>query len=165
MTLLTQMPPEAKVWVYAANRLLTPAEVADITSIGADFTQSWTAHQQQLKASFTILHNLFMVVMVDESYNEVSGCGIDKSIHLMQDIDKKYQLDLFNRLRIELWQHNEVVITNKQQLSVMLQEGSVNEQTITFNKTISTKAQFDGQFQIPLSQSWVFPSLLAGAAK
>jgi hypothetical protein len=165
MTLYTEMPPESKVWVYAANRPLTELEGAEIKAAGDSFTQSWTAHNQQLKASFTILHNVFMVFMVDENHNEVSGCGIDKSVHFMQDLDKKHQLDVFNRLRLELWQNGSVIITNKQKLSVMLQEGDVNEQTFFFNKTISTKKQFDEQFQIQLSESWVFPSLIASAAK
>jgi hypothetical protein len=68
-----------------------------------------------------------MVFMVNENMNEVSGCGIDKSVHFMQEIDKKYNLDAFNRLRIELWQNNAVVITNKQKLSVMLQENCAND--------------------------------------
>lgn len=165
MTLYTEMPPESKVWVYAANRILTDQELSAIKEAGDTFTRSWTAHNQQLKASFTILHNVFMIFMVDENHNEVSGCGIDKSVHFMQDLDKTYQLDVFNRLRLELWQNESVIITNKQKLSVMLQEGAVNEQTLFFNKTLTTKKQFDEQFQIPLSESWVFPSLIASAAK
>lgn len=165
MTLYTDMPRDSKVWVYAANRILTEQELTEINLAGNDFTRSWTAHNQQLKASFTIFHNVFMVFMVDENHNEVSGCGIDKSVHFMQDLDKRYQLDVFNRLRLELWQNNSVIITNKQKLSVMVQEGTVNEQTLFFNKNISTKKQFDEQFQIPLSESWVFPSLVAGIAK
>jgi hypothetical protein len=159
------MPEESKVWVYAANRILTEAEQAEIEASGNDFVRSWTAHNQQLKASFTILHGVFMVLMVDENYNEVSGCGIDKSVHFMQDLDKKYQLDIFNRLRLELWQNNSVLILNKQKLSVMMQDGEVNEQSILFNKSVTTKKQFDEQFEIPLVQSWVFPSLMASAAK
>lgn len=161
----TEMPDEAKVWVYAANRILTETEQAEIEAAGKTFTQSWTAHNQQLKASFTILHGVFLVMMVDENLNEVSGCGIDKSVHFMQDLDKTYQLDIFNRLRLELWQNDGVMILNKQKLSAMLQEGTVNEQSIVFNKTVTTKKQFDEQFQLPLSRSWVFPSLAASVLK
>jgi hypothetical protein len=161
MTMFNEMPSDAKVWVYAANRILTDAETLDIQSAGNDFTRSWTAHQNQLKAAFIILHNTFMVFMVDENVNEVSGCGIDKSVHFMQEIDKKYNLDAFNRLRIELWQNNAVVITNKQKLSVMLQENAANAQTIVFNKTVTTKEQFDSGFQIPLDKSWVYPQIMA----
>jgi hypothetical protein len=165
MTLYTEMPQESKVWVYASNRILTEQEQAEIKAAGDSFTQSWTAHNNQLRASFAILHNVFMVLMVDENHNEVSGCGIDKSVHFMQDLDKTHQLDVFNRLRLELWQNESVIITNKQKLSVMLQEGAVNEQTPFFNKTVTTKKQFDEQFQIPLSESWVFPSLIANPVK
>jgi hypothetical protein len=161
MTMFNEMPSDAKVWIYAADRILTESETLDIQNAGNDFTRSWTAHQNQLKAEFAILHNTFMVLMVDENMNEVSGCGIDKSVHFMQEIDKKYNLDAFNRLRIELWQNNAVVITNKQKLSVMLQENTANTQTIVFNKTVTTKEQFDSGFQIPLDKSWVYPQIMA----
>jgi hypothetical protein len=161
----TEMQEESKVWVYAANRILNETEQAEIKAAGDRFTESWTAHNLQLSATFSILHGVFMVLMVNENINEVSGCGIDKSVHFMQDLDKKYQLDIFNRLRLELWQNNSVMILNKQKLSAMLQEGTVNEQSILFNKTITTKKQFDTLFQIPLGQSWVFPALSAASAK
>jgi hypothetical protein len=159
MTMLTEMHPESKVWIYAANRILTETETAEIQGAGNEFALNWTAHQQQLKAEFRILHGVFLVFTVDETQAEISGCGIDKSVHFMQDIDKKYNLDIFNRMRVELWQNNVVILTNKQNLSVMWQEGAVNEQTLLFNKLVTTKKQFDESFLIPLSQSWVFPSL------
>ena len=161
MTLFNEMPADAKVWIYAANRILTDTEAIDIQKAGDDFTQSWTAHQNQLKAEFAILHNTFFVFMVDENVNEVSGCGIDKSVHFMQEMDKKYNLDAFNRLSIELWQNNTVVLTNKQKLSVMLQENAANAQTIIFNKTVTYKKQFDAEFQLKLDKSWVYPQLMA----
>lgn len=153
------MPSESKIWVYAANRILIPQEQLEISQMASAFITNWTAHQQELKAAFTIVHNIFMIISVDENYNQVSGCGIDKSIHFMQEVDKKYNLNVFHRLQIELWQHEQVILTNKQKLSVMLQDGSVNQHTLMFNKNITTKHQYDLQFQVPLSQSWVYPSL------
>jgi hypothetical protein len=161
MTAFDQMPPDAKVWIYAANRKLTLAEQVEITGKADSFVTGWTAHQNQLKASFAVVHDVFFVLMVDPNYNEVSGCGIDKSVHFMQDLDKTYNLNLFNRLQIELFVDGEVILTGKQKLSVMMQEGTVNEHTMMFNKNITDKHVFDSQFQIPLSKSWVFPSLQA----
>jgi hypothetical protein len=152
-----EMPSTSRVWVYAANRKLTEAEQDEIIQRGQSFVTSWTAHQQQLKASFAILHNTFVVIAVDEQMNEVSGCGIDKSIHLMQEIDRAYNLNLFNRLQVELLLDNDVLLTNKQKTAVMLQEGTVNDQTKVFNKTVTTKAAFDSEFLIPLGRSWIFP--------
>lgn len=159
MTVFDQMPPDARVWIYAANKKLTPAEQADITAKADAFTAQWTAHQNQLKASFAILHNVFLVLMVDENFNEVSGCGIDKSVHFIQDIDREYNLNLFNRLQIELLVNDEVILTGKQKLSVMLQEGQVNAQTTMFNKNITDKHTFDTQFRLPLGKSWIYPAI------
>jgi hypothetical protein len=159
MTAFDQMPPDAKVWVYAANRKLTSTEQADITSKANAFTDNWTAHQNQLKAAFAILHDVFLVLMVDVHFNEVSGCGIDKSIHFVQQIDREYNINLFNRLQIELLVNDEVILTGKQKLSVMLQEEQVNEQTITFNRNVTDKHTFDTEFRLPLGKSWVYPAI------
>jgi hypothetical protein len=159
MTAFEQMPPDAKVWIYAANRKLSPSEQEIITRKGHEFTTGWTAHNNQLRAEFAILHDVFLVLMVDVHFNEVSGCGIDKSVHFMQAIDREHDLNLFNRLQVELLVNGEVLLTGKQKLSVMLQDGAVNEQTVTFNKNLVDKHAFDTQFQITLSQSWVYPSI------
>lgn len=155
------MPANARVWVYAANRPLSTDEQQAIQTAGEAFIETWTAHQQQLKASFALQHGHFIIIGVDEGYNEVSGCGIDKSVHFVQQLEKTYNLSLFNRLQLELWQHDQVLLTNKQNLAVMLQQGLVNKQSPVFNKTINTKADFDQHFLIPLEQSWVFSSLVA----
>ena len=152
-----EMPTTSRVWVYAANRKLTEVEQLEITQKGQSFVSSWTAHQQQLRASFTILHNVFIVISVDEQVNDVSGCGIDKSIHFMQELEAAYELNLFNRLQVELWVNNDVLLTNKQKTAVMLQEGTVNDQTKLFNKTVTTKAAFLSEFLISLGGSWVLP--------
>lgn len=159
ITAFEQMPPDARVWVYAANRKLDAAEQAEITARAGVFVTGWTAHQHQLKASFAILHDVFFVLMVDENFNEVSGCGIDKSVHFMKELDQQYDLNLFNRLQIELLTDKGVLLTGKQKLSVMLQEGEVNEQTIMFNKNVTDKHMFDTQFRLPLSKSWVYPAI------
>ncbi|MCU0441345.1 MAG: ABC transporter ATPase [Bacteroidia bacterium] len=156
---LTNMPPEAKVWIYAANRILTLTEKEVIEQAGQAFTTSWTAHQQLLSASFDILHNLFLVIAVNEEVAAVSGCGIDKSVHFITEINKQYNLDLFNRMQLELWENDQVVPLSKQELSVRWQQGNVNPQTIVFNKTVQTKSDFDKEFKQTLDQSWVYKSL------
>jgi len=153
-----QMPPLAKLWVYAANRKLTDQEQVQIMLDGESFISEWTAHQQQLKASFGIVYDTFIVICVDENYNQVSGCGIDKSVHFLQQLEIKYQLDLFNRMQIELWLDENVLMINKQKLAAMIQAGTANDKTQMFNKRITTKQEFDVQFLITVDQSWLYPA-------
>lgn len=156
---LTNMPQTAKVWIYAANRRLNQADKAAIAQAGQDFAATWTAHQQLLSASFDILHDLFLVIAVNEEVAAVSGCGIDKSVHFITEINNHYNLDLFNRTQLELWLNEQAVPMSKHELSVRWQQGNVNAQTIVFNKTVQTKSDFDKQFMQTLDQSWVYKSL------
>ena len=40
--------------------------------------------------------------MVDEGFNEISGCGIDKSVKLVKEIEQATDLNLFDRLKIQI---------------------------------------------------------------
>lgn len=153
------MPDNAKAWVYAANRNLTPEEQEIIHARANTFVTNWTAHQQQLKASFDLLHNLFLVVMADENFNKVSGCGIDKSIHFMKELENELNINLFNRLQVELMRGNDVIVTTKSDVSRLYQQKEINAETPFFNKNITTKKEFDNNFVIPLHQSWIFQSI------
>jgi hypothetical protein len=160
------MPPQARLWVYAANRVLKTNEQQEIKAAAQQFINNWTAHQKELKAAFDIYEGIFLIIAVDEHFNEVSGCGIDKLVHFMQEIDKLYNLNLFNRLQIEMQLPDGTIqLTNKQQLSVIWQNNQVNKHTLFFNKMVTNKADFDTHFKQPLSKSWVFQSIKTALAE
>jgi hypothetical protein len=123
------------------------------------FIQNWTAHQNQLKAEFAVLYDCFLIFMVDEGFNEISGCGIDKSVNLVKDIEKQTNLNLFNRLKIQLINNNEVTIFNKTEIISKIENGETNTSTKTFNNQITTKTDFDNNWIIPLEQAWFFPKI------
>jgi hypothetical protein len=112
----SQMPPNAKVWIYASDKIISHEQLIIINEMAIPFIQNWTAHQNQLKAEFAVLYNCFLIFMVDEGFNEISGCGIDKSVNLVKDIEKQTNLNLFNRLKIQLINNNEVTIFNKTEI-------------------------------------------------
>ena len=150
------MPPDAKAWVYASNRKLTTAEQAEIIAGAKAFTGNWTSHGQSLKAAFGILHDTFLILMVDENFNPVGGCGTDDSIHFMQEVEKVFNVKLFNRLQVELLHENEIIITSKSDAAKLYSENTISNTTIFFNKTISSKKDFINDFQIPFNKSWAF---------
>lgn len=160
-----QMPGNAKAWVYAANRILTPGEQAAIRMRGEAFVAGWTAHQMQLKASFDILHDLFIIMMVDIDVNEVSGCGIDKSVHFVQEIAREFNIELFNRLQVELLQNDAIIITSKAAAIKLFQELPHDTELHFFNKSVTTKEEFDSSFMIPFTGSWVYQSLAKTTAQ
>jgi hypothetical protein len=74
--------PDSKVWIYQSNRVFTEAENKLILDKATSFISDWTAHGKLLKASINSYYNRFLVLMVDETQANASGCGIDKSAAL-----------------------------------------------------------------------------------
>jgi hypothetical protein len=72
------------------------------------FCSTWTAHQVALRADVVIFLNRFIILIVDEAVSGASGCSIDKSLHIMQQIDMRHQLQLLNRLNLTLLLGDEI---------------------------------------------------------
>ena len=85
------------VWVYQINRKLNTQEEALILAKLQDFADNWTAHQSPLPANVLIKYHQFIVLTADESSTKASGCAIDSATHAMQDIEKEFKLNLFDR--------------------------------------------------------------------
>ena len=49
--------PNAKIWIYPASRQLDDSELSDLSNALTIFCNQWTAHNQQLKANFSIEFN------------------------------------------------------------------------------------------------------------
>src|SRR6202000_155504 len=95
-----QFSENSRVWIYQADRKLTDAEATEIQQYLSQFAQQWTAHNHQLKAKGEVRYNRFLILVVDETQAGASGCSIDKSVHFMQEIEKRFGINLFDRFNL-----------------------------------------------------------------
>jgi hypothetical protein len=154
-----KLPDHAQVWVYAASKPLTPQEKESIQFDGDKFTDEWTAHQMPLKASFSILNDIFLVFAVDIAHHDISGCGIDKSVHLVQKWEQQLNITLFNRMQLEFEVNNKIEVGSKAQVAALFANGIITEQTIFYNKVVNNLGELRNSFRITLKDSWVYKQL------
>ena len=154
-----QMPAHSKVWVYASNKILTDDTVTAIKKKAEVFINNWTAHENKLAAGFDIFYNCFLVIGVDEKYNAISGCGIDKSVEFIRQTEKEFELNLFDRKAIRILQNEQLIITNKLQVEDFFESGLMDENTTAFNNSITTKAEFDNFWKITIKSTWYYSSI------
>ena len=147
--------PQSKVWVYQSDRVFTTDEVTALEKVLAEFTQQWTAHNQQLKAKGEILHHRFIILMVDETQAEASGCSIDKSVHFLQEIEKQLGISLFNRQLVSIKDGEEVKTFTLNAIKTEFANNNITTNTLVFNTLVTTKQQFDTEWELPISQTWV----------
>ena len=150
-----QLPDTARVWVYQSSRAFNEDEVKLIRKDSESFIESWTAHQANLKAGVEVFHNRFVVIAVDENYNDASGCSIDKKVNFMKQLGSQLQTDFFNRMEIAFIDHGVIKTESMHNLVKIMKNGKLDNDTIIFNNLVSTKAELNSSWKIPASTSWL----------
>lgn len=140
------MSPDSRVWVYSTNREFSSSEITYLESILNDFVADWNAHGAGLDAKAKVLHNRFLVFVVDESKVPASGCSIDKSVGCVKHIEKELNIDLFNRTNI--WIKENGLFKN-----IHFGDLSIYKNSMMFNPMVTTLKELNENWFIPISSS------------
>lgn len=155
----SQFPLESKIWVYAADRALATQEVLEVETKLQLFTQSWTAHEMQMRAASVVLYNQIVVIALDETQHSISGCGIDKSVKLMKDLGEQLKVNFFNRMQV-LCLYSEILKTfDKNSLQLAINAGEVDANTHVWNSIVVNLGEFLNKGFVKLSDFWMAPQL------
>lgn len=151
---LELLADEARVWVYQANEPFSSGQIPEIAQHVQQFARQWVSHNQQLSAGGAVLHNRFLVLVVDESQAGASGCSIDSSVSFVKKIGAHYQRDLFDRLRFSYEKDGQVYTVSKEVFAEKYQSGEINDHTIVYDPLVKTLGELNTSFRKPLGQSW-----------
>jgi len=91
---------ESRVWLYTANRAITPTEAHFVQENLEHFASSWKAHSTPLKAKACLLDEYTIAFVVDQTTANASGCSVDSSVRFVKELGKELNIDFFNRLNV-----------------------------------------------------------------
>lgn len=149
-----ELADHSRVWIYQSNRKLTDREVAEIERNADEFIANWNAHGASLSSAFALLQNTFLVFFVDESLAKASGCSIDSSVGFVKQVEKAFNLDLFNRLNVAYEQNGSLELTSMSDFQELLKVSKANEDTIVYNNLVATKGEFESNWKTAVKDSW-----------
>lgn len=144
----------ARVWIYPANRPFGESEISEISQKLSQFLTEWTAHGASLKAGFTLPYNRFIVIALDETDQAATGCSIDSSVRIIQDLEKTYDVVLLDKMNVSFKQGDYITYKSLLDFKKMVKDRSVNENTIVFNHLVLNKQEFESQWEVPAKDSW-----------
>ena len=144
-----ELAPNSRVWIYQSNRPFTTTELPQIDKKLISFCKNWSAHNIPLKSSYQ-LHEWFICLFVEEQVQAASGCSIDTSVEFIKTLSKDLNIDFFNRMNIAFLE-NELVQVKP--LNVL--KPQLSKEMIVFNNLVTTKSEYETQWQIPLKASWL----------
>ncbi len=144
----------SKIWIYQSNRGFSDKELDIICSKIESFIAEWKRHGDGLKASYQIKYNQFIILAVDEDYNEVSGCSIDSSINLMKQFERAFDIDLTNKLNVSFRDNDNINIISLPDFQNFAKQNKITSNTVVFNNMISMKADLAENWEVTADKSW-----------
>jgi ABC-type metal ion transport system substrate-binding protein len=97
--------------------------------------------------------------MADETATGVSGCSTDSSVHLIKQLEKQYQVDLFNRYTMALIIKDNIQTIPLTQLNYAIENELITADTLYFNNTVLTKKEVEEKWIVPIKKSWLSSKL------
>lgn len=146
---------ESRVWVYQASRTLTVSEALEAEEMIKDFCEDWRSHGAEVQAYGNLFFGQFLILMADETKAAVSGCSTDSSVRFVKELEKKFNIDFFNRTNLAFWIKDKVQLLPLGQLAYALENNFIGPDTLYFNNTVLNKEQLENSWIIPVKDSWL----------
>jgi len=149
-----KLPETTRVWIYQSNKPFDEKDLPSLQAQIAQFTRQWVSHNRQLRAFGSVFHKQFIVLMVDESQADASGCSIDASVQFIQNLERTYGIDLFDRMTFAYREGEFVKTVPREEFARLYREGKINDETLVFDNLVSNKGEFERNWLKPLGKSW-----------
>lgn len=148
------LPEESKIWIYQSNRKFSDAEFSEIESALKVFIQNWAAHGTGLEASYQLKYNRFIIIAVNQEVQQATGCSIDASVQFIQDLEKKYDVDLLDKMNVTFKLGEHIAHKPLIEFKKMAKEKAVSGNTIVFNNLVNNIAEYNDSWEVPAEDSW-----------
>ncbi len=152
----TELDPSSRVWIFQADVELNDALATEMKQELFEFLKEWTAHNVALYTSGDIFYNRFIVIMVDERFQNASGCSLDTLNRFISLLEKKYNIGLLERMAVAYQRPgtDKIETVHLHQLSQFAKDGNIDENTFVFNNLVKSKAEFESSWKTPIADSW-----------
>ena len=148
------LPEESRIWIYQSNRKFSDEELAEIEVDLKQFIENWAAHGTSLTASYLLKYNRFIILAVNQEQQVATGCSIDASVVFIQGLEKKYNVDLLDKMNVTFKVGEHVAHKTLIDFKKMAKDKAVTGETIVFNNLVNNLAEFNESWETPASYSW-----------
>jgi hypothetical protein len=145
---------DAKVWVYPSSRKFYPNEIEGIENKVKTFIESWKSDDENFKASYQFLYNRFIVLFADDENSSLTNTDIDASVSFILGLQQEYEVELLDKMNACFKQGEFVQYKELKDFKKLLKNKAVTAKSIIFDNLITTKVDFDHNWEIPIEESW-----------
>lgn len=153
------LPATARLWVFAADRLLDDAERVALLAELDRFLDVWASHKVPLPAARELRHGQFVLIGVDESATGASGCSIDALVREMKHLEQTFHITLVDHGPVLFRDNGGIRRVSRAEFQELAEQGRVTGDTVVFDNTrTSVGALEDGTWETRAAESWHGPA-------
>ena len=155
-TTFDALPPNSRVWVFAATRELTEDEAATLHDLADKVMGIWVKKQMEIRGCFEVRDRRFLLVGADESGIHLDGCSVDAMMSWLMRFEAETGLKLVDRTQV-YWRDPSGAVRSapRPEFRKLLAAGEVNERTPVFDTAMSrVETLREGRFELPMEECW-----------
>jgi len=149
----------SRVWIYQSDRIFFMQEALEMETMLQQFVSDWKSHGIPVKGYANLFFGRFIILMADENATGVSGCSTDSSVRLIKEIEKKYNVSLFDRQMLTFYIKEKVEPLPLSQLKYAVENKFITADTLYFDNTVLTKETLENKWIIPIENTWLASKL------
>ena len=150
-----ELPEEARVWIFTAERPLTGAEQEQLLTEVDRFIGQWGAHDAPLTAGRELRYDRFLFVAVDQRQVGPSGCSIDALVRQMKVLEQRIGVELVNHAPVVFRHDDQIKRVPRDEFAQLASSGAVNAETTVFDNTLTRLGDVRaGRWETRLAESW-----------
>jgi ligand-binding sensor domain-containing protein len=154
-TTFDALPDTARLWIFSAERSLTPEDREALLGEVDGFLDQWAAHGQPLTCARDVQHDRFLMVAVDEEAAGVSGCSIDSLTRRLRELERRLGMALLDNGPVHYVAGDDVMRVSRTTFGDLAAAGTVTPDTVVFDNTVTTVgAVRAGQWERAARETW-----------
>src|SRR3954469_141796 len=151
----SDLPPSARIWIFGSDKPLSGA-VADTMLAEVDaYLDQWKAHGFPLRAAREWRDDRFLIIGIDPTVEQASGCSIDGLFRSLQQMQKTIGAQIVGGGRVFYRDASGVTHSvPRDEFSTLTSSGTIGPKTPVFDTSLTQLDAWKSKFERPFAESW-----------
>lgn len=151
----SDLPDSARLWVFGSDTPITGAVASSLLAEVDSYLDQWKAHGFPLRAAREWLENRFLVIGIDPTAEQASGCSIDGLFRALQNMQKTIGAQIVGGGRVFYRDASGAAQSaTREDFSALTASGRIGPTTPVFDTSVTRLDDWRKKFERPMAESW-----------
>jgi hypothetical protein len=150
----TALPDSARIWVFGSDRPVQGAAADTLLAAVDRFLSEWRAHGVPLYCAREWRDDRFLVIGVDVTQENASGCSIDGLFRTLHGLEREIGARLLGGGRVFYRSNGSTEVASREEFEQLVGRGEVTTETPVFDTSLTSAADWRARFEQPAGKGW-----------